>query len=373
MKNKISSRAFLLSATGLTIISIIMGLLVGAVILLVAGYNPLQAYSVILKGIFSKPKYMSYTIIKATPLIITGLSIAFAYKTGLFNIGAEGQFIMGGLAAALTGYFIKLPLLLHVPIVFIAAVSVGAIWGALAGFMKARYGVHEVIGTIMLNWIALYFNNFIISQPGIQRPQSEATYKILNTARIDILGVWKVTKEGIAFRKTHPFWGDILKSPLNLGILIAIAAAVIVWFILNKTTLGFELRAVGFNKDAAEYGGIRVNRSMVISMAIAGGLAGLAGAVQVSGVSREVFKLAAMEGYGFDGIAVSLIGNSTPIGCVFSGLLFGALKYGGGKIQSAMRAPTEIINIVIGTIVYFIAMPRLITMILSQKRKKGDK
>ena len=156
--------------------------------------------------------------------------------------------------------------------------------------------------------------------------------------------------------------------------MIAIAVAVLVWFILKHTTLGYRLRAVGFNLYAAEYGGINVKKNMVISMTIAGALSGLAGALQVMGVSHQISLLAAMEGYGFDGIAVSLIGNSTPIGCVFSGLLFGGLKYGGPKMQPAMGAPSEIINIVIGIIVFFIAIPQLIRLILEfGKRKKAEK
>ena len=167
--------------------------------------------------------------------------------------------------------------------------------------------------------------------------------------------------------------GDVLKTPINAGFIFAILLAVLVWYILNKTTLGYELRAVGFNPHAAEAGGINVKKSMVISMLISGGLAGAAGAFQVLGVSHRIAKLAAMEGYGFDGIAVSLIGNNTGAGSVFAGLLFGALKYGGSKIQDAMQAPTEVINIMIGTIILFVAMPKLIRLILTilERRAKN--
>lgn len=356
---------------GVTLVSILLGLIFGAVILLIAGYNPLEAYAVMIVGIFSQTKYISYTLIYATPVIITGLSVAFAFRTGLFNIGAEGQFIVGALVAALLGYHVSLPPVIHVVFVVVVAILAGAIWGGISGFLKARFGVHEVISTIMLNWIAFYLNNWIVSIKVIQRPQSEATYKILPTSAIQLFSEWKLTDVGIAWSNANSFLGGFLKTPVNLGIIFSILLAVLVAFILNKTTLGYELRAVGFNKDCAEYGGINVKMSMVASMAISGGLAGAAGCFQVLGRTSEVAKLAAMEGFGFDGIAVALIGNSTPVGCVLSGILFGALKYGGGKIQPKLGAPTEIINIVIGTIIFFIAMPKLIRIILSYIDRKG--
>lgn len=364
---------FLNGSLGLTLISIVLGFLLGAIILLVAGFNPLEAYWVILKGIFSRSKYISYVIIYATPLIITGLSVAFALRTGLFNIGAEGQYIMGAIMAAAAGYFFELPLILHVTLAVGLAVIAGAIWGGLAGYIKARFGVHEVISTIMLNWIALYFSNFVVTLKVFGSQGTGKSYAIQSTARINLLSDWKISEAGIEFIRSHKILGDILKTPINAGIIFAILLAVLVWYILNKTTLGYELRAVGFNPHAAEAGGINVKKSMVISMLISGGLAGAAGAFQVLGVSHRIAKLAAMEGYGFDGIAVSLIGNNTGPGSVFAGLLFGALKYGGSKIQDSMQAPTEVINIMIGTIILFVAMPKLIRLILTilERRAKN--
>ena len=350
-------------ALGLTLIAVLLGFGVGAIVLAIAGYNPLEAYGVMIRGVFGIPRYVSYTIIIAAPLILTGLSVAFAFRTGLFNIGAEGQFIIGSLAAVLVGYFVQLPPILHIPLTILSAILAAGLWGGLAGFLKAKFGVHEVIATIMLNWIALYLNNFLIKQPFLHRVGSEASHKIQNSARIDLLGVWKLSPEGVAWRQDNPFWGDILRSEVNFGIIIALAAAFFVWYTINRTTLGYELRSVGFNQDAARYGGVPVKRSMTVSMAIAGALAGLAGCIQILGVTQEVTVLAAMEGNGFDGIAVSLIGANSPIGVVLSGLLFGALRYGGSKIQPALGAPKEIINIVMGTIVFFIAMPNLFALI----------
>jgi len=365
-------KSFTDSPVWLTMVSIVLGLLVGAIILLFIGYNPLEAYKVILKGIFSTPRYMSWTIIYATPIILTGLSVAFAFKTGLFNIGAEGQFIVGSLTAAITGYFVSMPPFLHIPFVLVASMTAGALWGSTAGFLKAKYGVNEVISTIMLNWVALYLNNFVVLSDTVKREGSEATNKILDSAKIIFLSNWKVSETGLAWRKAHPFLADVLRTPANGGFLIAISAAVVILLILNKTTLGYSLKAVGLNKDAAEFGGINIKFNMITSMAIAGSLSGLAGAVQIMGFTREASALSASEGFGFEGISVALIGANNPIGCVLAGLLYGALKYGGSKIQPAIGAPYEIISIIMGTIVLFIAMPKLTKMIKIKKKKKEE-
>lgn len=341
------------------LLSLTFGFLVGGIVLAIAGFNPFEAYFVLFSGVLGAPRFVANTVIIAAPLILTGLSLAFALRTGLFNIGAEGQYIIGSLVAVVFGVNLDLPPLLHVPVVVLMAMAGGALWGGLSGFLKAKYGVHEVISTIMLNWTAFYLSNLFVRNTALHRPASEASHYIRDSARIDILGVWKQTEEGLAWRATSPFWDDILRTEFNVGILFAVAAAIICWIILNRTTLGYELRAVGFNSEAARYAGIPVKRSLVTSMAIAGALAGLGGAIQVLGVSRAVSVLATMEGNGFDGISVGLIASSHPIGAIFSGLLFGALRYGSSKIQPALGVPKEIINIVMGTIVFLVSMPYL--------------
>jgi simple sugar transport system permease protein len=288
----------------------------------------------------------------------------------LFNIGAEGQFIIGATAAALTGYFLQLPAFIHIPTVIVAAIVAAGLWGGFAGILKARFGINEVISTIMLNWIAFYLHNYIIMNPIFRKPNTETSFSIHDTASLVVLEEWKSTPDGIAYLSNIPLLKDLLRTPLNYGIVIAIIAAVIVWFILNKTTLGYKLQAVGYNKFAAEYGGINVNTKMVTSMTIAGALAGLAGATHVMGVSKNITLLAGMEGYGFDGIAVSLIGGNTAAGTVLSGLLFGAIKYGGTKIQPNMQAPSEIISIVIGTIIFFLAITRFVKIIMKKIQNK---
>ncbi len=359
-----------------TLISILLGFFIGGLILWFSGFNPFQAYEIIFKGIFSKPSYISYTIIRSTPLILTGLSVAFAFRTGLFNIGAEGQFIVGSATAALAGYYIHLPAVLLIPLIILIAIFSSGLWGAIAGLLKSKYGIHEVISTIMLNWIALYLQNYLTRIKGFAKPNSEASKFIQDNANITFFDNWKHTDQGMAWLNNHHFFKEILRTPSNFGIFIAILCAVLVLIILNKTTLGYKLRAVGFNKEAARYGGINVEKYMIISMFISGSLAGLAGALHVMGVSHNITILSAMEGYGFDGIAVALIGNNTAFGAIWSGFLFGALKYGGTKIQPFMGAPSEIISIMIGTIVFFISMPNIIKISLNKiflkKIKRGE-
>lgn len=349
----------------LTLLSVVLGLIVGGIALAISGYNPLEAYGIMVEGIFSRPRYISWTVIRSVPIILTGLSVAFAFRTGLFNIGAEGQYIVGAVTAALAGYFLELPAGIHAVVVIVIAMVAAGVWGGIAGLLKSKFGVHEVISTIMLNWIALYLNNYIVFWDKFRRPQSEASQKILETAQISILGDLRTSG--------NEFIRGIFSTPVNLGIAFAVLAALFVWYTLNKTTLGYELRAVGYNRHASEYGGINVNRSIVISMVISGALAGLGGATQVLGVTKEVSVLAAMEGNGFDGIAVALLGNTTPLGSVLAGLLFGGLKYGGPKIQPSLGAPSEVIDIMIGSIVFFTAMPNFIKVIAHKlKKKRGE-
>lgn len=355
---KVKKKSFIDDAVKFSLLSILLGLLVGAIVLVISGNSPIKAYGAMIEGIFGKPKYIAWTIIKATPYILTGLSIAFAFKTGLFNIGAEGQFIIGALVATLVGYSIQLPAIIHIPLTMILAGLAGGLWGSIAGFLKSKFGINEVIATIMLNWIAFYLSNFMVSNSFISVENSEASVNIQESASIGI--DWLKGLVGPA-------------TSVNWGIIISIILVFVIWFVLTKTTLGFELRAVGHNKDAAEYAGIDVGKSILKSMAIAGLLAGVAGAIQVMGVTHNITVLAAQEGYGFDGIAVALIANSNPIGVIFSGLLFGAFKYGVIKMQS-VGAPSEVINIVIGSIVFFIALSnglRMLYLKMKEKRTKG--
>ncbi|MDR1389251.1 MAG: ABC transporter permease [Treponema sp.] len=332
--------AFLWNDTFLyTLLAIFIGLLAGSLILVITGFNPLTAYAVLFQGIFGSPKNIMYMVQYATPIILTGLSVTFAFKTGLFNIGAEGQYIMGSVCALAVSILVPMPAGIHGFVCILAGGLAGALLGGIAGLLKAYKGIHEVIVTIMLNWIAFYFSNFLVMSAALKKTNSTASMDIAGTSRIS----------------TTAFRGIFGTVRIHWGMLIAIAAVFAIWIILNKTTLGYRLRVVGFNCHAAEYGGLPVAKSIVLSMGISGLLAGLGGAVQLLGVVNRLTQLGAQEGYGFDGISVSMIGGVNPIGALFSGLFYGGMKYGGSKLNT-IGAPSELVNVVIGVIIYSIAI-----------------
>jgi simple sugar transport system permease protein len=322
-----------------TLLAIFVGLLTGSVILLITGFNPFMAYGTLFQGIFGSLKNMMYMVQYATPIILTGLSVTFAFKTGLFNIGAEGQYIAGSVTALAVSLLVPMPAGIHGVVCVIAGGLAGALWGSIAGLLKAYKGIHEVIVTIMLNWIAFYLSNFLVMSPAFKKPNSTASLDIAETSHI----------------YTNAFRQSLGTVRIHWGTLLALAAVFFCWLILNKTTLGYQLRAVGFNRNAAEYGGIPVGRSIIASMGISGLLAGLGGAVQLLGVTGRLTQLAAQEGYGFDGISVSMIGGINPIGALFSGLFYGGMKYGGSRLN-IIGAPSELVNVIIGVIIYSIAI-----------------
>jgi simple sugar transport system permease protein len=322
-----------------TLLAIFIGFLVGAIILMITGFNPFEAYSTLFKGILGSEKSLMFSLQYATPLILTGLAVTFAFKTGLFNIGAEGQYIIGGLVALMVGIAVPLPPVIHGFVCVLLGCMAGAVWGGIAGLLKAYKGIHEVIVTIMLNWVAFYLSNLLVMSPAFKKPNSTASMDIAETAEIS----------------TDAFRATLGSVSVHWGMIVAPVVVIVIWIILNKTTLGFRLRAVGFNRNAAEYGGIGVGRSITASMGISGALAGLAGALQVVGVVGKITQLAAQEGYGFDGISVSMIGGGNPIGALFAGLFYGGMKYGGSKLNT-IGAPSELVNVVIGVVIYSIAI-----------------
>lgn len=358
-----------------TIIAIFLGFIVATIILAIAGYNPFEAFGALFSGMFSRPKYISNVIIKSTPIIMTGIALAFAFKTGLFNIGAEGQYITGTIAAVIVGYSFNLHPILQIPLVLLAGTLAGAVWGSVVGFLKARFGIHEVITSIMLNWIALYLSNFVVNSEAFHAPNTTASYTVNKSSFIMILPDWKTSDEGLETLRKIPWLYDILvKTDVNVGFLVAVLVAVLIWFLLYKSTKGFELRAVGLNRDAAEFAGVNVNSNIVQAMLISGAICGLAGALTIAGVApHRISQMAAFENNGFNGMAVALIAGSSPIGCIFAGLLFGGLIYGGQSVQAEIGAPTEIINIMIGTIVFFVALTVAIPPLADKLRKRGVK
>jgi len=348
--NILSSNAFY------TLISIIIGFIVGAILLSFARINPLEAYKQLFNGVFGKPKFMIWCLIYAAPLIFTGLSVAFSFKTGVFNIGAEGQFVVGSLTACVLGILVKAPAIIHVPICFLGAALAGGIWGSIVGVLKIKKGVNEVLSYIMFNWIAFYLSNFVVNLTVIHKESGgEATKDIAATARI------------LAPKSIIAATGA---SAANYGFILAIIFAVIVWFIINRTTLGFKLRAVGFSNTAAQYAGIDTGKSFLTAMAFSGALAGIGGAVQLMGMSGRISQFSGQEGYGFQGITVALIASSNPIGCIFAGIFYGAMKYGGGKL-SLVNAPAEVVDIIMGIIILFIAISSLFKNIFLNHGKKG--
>ena len=339
-----------------TIIAIIAGFLIGAIFLMVAGISPAVAYGKLFSSIFSKPKYLVWTFVYASPLIFTGLSVAFSFRTGVFNIGAEGQFVIGGLVACVLGIVLKLPAGLHAIVCLVAAAAAGCIWSLIVGVLKVKRGIHEVLSFIMFNWIAFYLSNYVVNLPGIHRESSEATQDVAASARL-------LMPEGLR--------SSLDCSNAHWGIVLAVIAAVIIWVIIEKTTLGYKLKAVGFNSNGAEYGGIDANKSILTALGISGLLSGLGGAVQVLGMAGRLSQFAGQEGFGFEGITVALIGSSNPIGCIFSGLFYGAMKYGGSKL-SIVKAPSEVVDIIMGCVVLLIAISHVFKVFVLKAAKKKE-
>lgn len=345
-----------------TLVSILLGLIVGAIVLALAGYNPLSAYQKIIEGIFKSPRNVGWAIVNSTPIILTGLGVCFAFKTGLFNMGAEGQFIIGTTVGFLLGYLLDLPPIIHVIVTVLVALVAGFIYGGIAGFVKAKFGIHEVISTIMLNWIAFYLQNFVVYR--YRMPNSMSSFEVKESA--------KITLVKNAAQKYDGLFGQFFKAPIHMGIIFAIVCAILIYFILAKTSLGYKLKAVGLNKEASEYGGINVNNKIIQSMAISGAICSLAGVSQILGYTYSLPILSAMENFGFDGLAVALLASNNPIGCIFSGIFLGSIKYAGGNLQRSMGVPSELISIIIGTIILFTAIP-LIFRILKAKMNKKSK
>lgn len=340
-----------------TVLSIVIGFLVGALFLAIMGISVSQAYGKLFQSIFSGTKAISYCIVYAAPYIVAGLSVAFSFKTGVFNIGAEGQFVVGAMAACVVGILgASLPAILLVPLCFLTAALAGALWGAIVGFLKTKWGINEVLSMIMFNWIAFYLSNYIAGFPAIHSEgNAEATKNVAAHARILLSQ-------------------NVIKSldlcpTANWGILVAVALTVLVYFIIEKTTLGYELKAVGYNKHAAEYAGINVNRSILTSLSISGALGGIAGALLLLGMGGRISIFTSQEGYGFAGIVVALIGVTNPFGVFVAGLFYGAMTYGGSKLN-LVGAPTQVVNIIMGTIVFFIAISTIFSYLGNLKLKK---
>jgi simple sugar transport system permease protein len=305
---------------------------------------------------------LQQTLIVVTPLILTGLAVAFAFRCGLFNIGGNGQYTVGAIVAVQFGvWFAGLPGPLHVVVAMLAATLAGAAWGGIAGILKATTGAHEVITTIMLNWIALWVGSYLVGFNGpMQDPRAisaPVTRPIADSAHL------------------HVFWGNPLLQGLHIGFFIAVAMLFVYWILLNRTTLGYEVRAVGFNAEAARYGGISVGRNFFLAMAISGAFAGLAGSIDILGWEFNLdLTVVQTVQVGFIGIAVALLGRNSAIGIFFSALLFGALLTGTStrNLDPSVFQPQlagNLTRIIQGLVVLFVGADLLI-IYLWQARKK---
>jgi len=319
-----------------SVLAVLCALAVGAIVIGIAGHNPWEAYRALAEGALGSRRGRAETFVYAAPLILGGLSFGIAARAGLFNIGIEGQLVMGGFAAGLIGSLdMGLPSVLHLPLAILGAALAGGIWGLIPGVLKAATGAHEVITTIMLNYLAFRLITYAIQKQSgwlPVDPQVQGTNRVLDGARLPIL---------------------LDRTRLHAGVPLALLAALVLWYVLFKTTFGYSIRTVGLSRGAASYGGIHWGRTIAIAMGIAGVLGGLAGAGETLGLHGR--HSGAPPGLGFTAIAVGLVGRNHPIGIIFSGLLFGLLSAGAPAMQSQSDVSREIVLVLQGLVIFAVA------------------
>ncbi|WP_035571936.1 ABC transporter permease [Halonatronum saccharophilum] len=343
-----------LKEMAISLVAIFSSFIIGAIVVLLSGYNPIQAYHALLYGAFGSLNNIADTLLATTPLIFTGMAVAFAFRCGLFNIGGEGQLLVGGLTAAWVGTFQGIPMLIHLPLTVMAAMLAGALWVFIPAILKAKLGVHEVITTIMFNYIA-YSLVAYISLKVLARPGTVQTHTIEESAKF-----WRFSN----LIDMHSY--------LNIGFVIALAVLVIVYYLLWKTTIGYEIRAVGISPDAAEYGGINSARNIVIALMISGMLAGLAGAERALGLFYN-YRSGFSAEYGFTGIAVALLGRNHPLGVLLAALLFGILSNGRTYMNMMAGVPVDLVVILQAVIILFVSADLVFRRLFKFKKNgKGD-
>jgi general nucleoside transport system permease protein len=340
-------------------LALFSALVVGAVVILVS--DPQEAswslvwdsYHALFDSSLGSTTALGRTLVEATPLALAGLSVALAFRAGLFNIGGAGQVVVGAACAAWVGFTWDLPSGLHIPLAVLGGFLGGAGWGFIAGLLKARTGAHEVITTIMLNYIAYYLIDYALRSDSFLRPgrADPISKPVAESARLPEYEL-----------------GDLT---VHAGLFIAIAAAALVWWLLNRSTVGFRMRAVGANPAAARYAGMSVGATYMLAMFLAGGLAGLAGAANIMG--QPSYSLTSRYSYivGFDGIAVALLGRANPVGVMGAAFLFGVLRAGAGGMQAATRTPIDIIVVIQALIIMFVAAPTLVRAIYRVRAGRG--
>ena len=337
----------------LPLLAVVLGLIAGAILMISAGANPIDAYAAMFRGSFGGLTEFGRTLEKATPLILGGLAVAFAFKAGLFNIGGQGQLLLGAAFAAWAGFRFNLPPLLHIPFTLIVGGAIASLLGAVVGILKATRGVHEVISTIMFNFVAANFTDWLASRDGpwFDPPETNPS----NLARTPVVA------ESARIPRVEG---------LPLGFLVAIAAAILIWWILEKTTLGFEIRTVGANRHAAAYAGISGTRMIILTMMISAFLAGLGGAIQTTGVVGR-YQPGFNTGLGFDGITIALLAQTHPIGVIPAALLLGAMDAGSSLMQAESSVEPEVISLIQAFILLLVAAPTVVRWI-TRLRQAGE-
>ncbi len=331
------------------LLAVLAALLVGALILYAFGYDPIKAYGLMWNGIFGSQRNFSEVLLKTTPLVFTGIAVAVAYSCGVWNIGAEGQFYLGAIFAAYVGvYWGHLPSAVLIPLVLIAGFIGGGLWAVIAGILKTWINVNEVVVTIMLNYVALGITSYLVTGPMKEAknlfPQTDMISEAAKLPRI-----WLPTR-------------------LHIGVILAVVLAVVVAIILYRTPLGFAIRTLGSSSKAARFAGMPVKRTIITAMLLSGGAAGLGGAVEIAGLTYRLFARIS-PGYGFDGIAVSLIVNNNPLGTILSGFLFGALRAGSEIMQINAGIPSVLIEIIQGMTIAFVVAFGVYRMIKTRQKK----
>lgn len=319
-----------------TLITLALALIAGALIMALSGKDPINAYSVMLNSAFGSERAIANTFLAATPLIFTGLATLIAFRAGIFNVGVEGSLYLGAFAAAWAGFtFTDLPAIIIVPLAFILAGVIGGVWGMIPGYLKARYKVDEVVTTIMLNYVAILFTDYLVNGPFLVPGMSNAmSAEVSPQAQLPRI---------------------IERAQWNISFFIALGVFLFVLFLLKRTTLGYEIRVLGSNPLFARWSGMPARRIIVTVMFISGFIGGLGGAGQALGVHYR-FISGFSQGLGFDGIVVALLGRNNPIGALIAALFFGALRNGGSTMELFTRIPRDLIDILIALIIFFIAI-----------------
>jgi len=336
-------------AVSVPLVSVLLALFIGAVILLVSGSNPIDAYVALFRGAFGSAENFARTLEKATPLILGGLAVAFAFKAGLFNIGGQGQLLIGAIVAAYIGFaFDGLPFIIHMPLALLGGSLAGAAYAAISGALKAYTGAHEVITTIMLNYIAINITDYLANGPWKDTGIVARTPAVLETAVIPKIAGYP------------------------LGFALACFMAVLTYYLLYRTTMGYAIRTTGLNSNAAQYAGIKVSQIIVLVMAFSGFLAGMGGAIETLGVVGR-FQPGFNLGLGFDGITIALLAKTNPLGVIPAAILVGAMQAGGSQMQFDAGVRFQIFDIIQALILFFVSADLIVRKILGSGAVDEDK